>query len=161
MKKKEKRMILVLIAILIVVIVIFVTTRDRKDSPTNTAKGNSSISQTQAAENYEVLENGTKLNNSKKLNSTKTFDDIKVTDIQLKEKDNVTEILATITNTSSSDKDGYLADISLLDKEGNEIGKISDIYIQPLKAKESAQLSANGIFGNEYVNAYDLTITKK
>ena len=161
MEPNEKKMIFILILILIIVLTIFFITRNNKGK---TADNISMEQGTQAQEkgsHSDMLSDGTRINNSEKIAETKYVDDIEISDIQLTEKDNVTELIANITNTSDKNEDGFLITITLFDDKQNEIGKFNDVFVHALKGKESSNLSTSGLFGNDYVDAYELTITKK
>ena len=105
-----------------------------------------------------MLSDGTKLNTSDKLHETKTFDGMEISDFQLTENDNVTLLLGTVTNTSSTTKGGYPVSLIIKDKEGNEIITIA-AYISELDPGESTQLSTSATF--DYANAYDFEIVKR
>lgn len=109
MKKNKKIAIGILgaITIIVIIVVIVMNTRDRKQS--------------RVEETFvEVLEDGTKLNNSSKLHETKQIDGMELTSIQLTEKNNVTLLLGTITNTSNTTRGGYPVKVKIVDKQGNE-----------------------------------------
>ena len=105
-----------------------------------------------------VLEDGTRLNKSDKLHEKKEFDGMEITDFQLTEKENVTLLLGTITNTSNEKKGGYPVNIKVVDKQGNEIITVAAFFGE-LEPGQSTQLSTSATF--DYANAYDFSITKK
>lgn len=151
MKKNEKRMIgvLVLITIIVIIVAIVVGNNNKKEE----------VEENKVEEEFvNVLEDGTRLNKSDKLHETKTFDEMEISKFQLTEKDNVTLLLGTVTNTSSSNKGGYPVEITVVDKEGKEIITV-DAFLGELKAGESTQLSTSATF--DYANAYNFSIKKK
>lgn len=152
MSKKEKMTIGILILITIAIIIILMVVR-RNDN--NTSKEENVVPK---EEFVEVLEDGTRLNTSDKLHETKTFDGMEISNFQLTENGNVTLLLGTITNNSSTEKGGYPVNITVLDKSGNEIITVA-AYIGELKPGESTKLSTSATF--DYANAYDFTITKR
>lgn len=166
MKKKEKMVILVLLIITIALIAVGVVTRNNKNTQTannNPNKSNSSQNaggeiQNLDEENVVTLDDGTRLNTSKELKKEKTIDGMKITEIQLTEKANMTVLLANLTNTSNETKGGYVADITLLDKEGNELTTLHP-YIDELAAGESTQLNASTSL--DFANAYNFRIEKQ
>ena len=83
---------------------------------------------------------------------------MEITDFQLTEKDNVTLLLGTITNTSNEKKGGYPVNIKVVDKQGNEIITVAAFFGE-LEPGQSTQLSTSATF--DYANAYDFSITKK
>ena len=161
MKKNEKIVILVLVIILIAVI-IFAAVRNSSSSDTEetetSSTAESSETELESAGDYSVvLEDGTKLNISEKLNEDKELDELEITDIQLTESDGVTQLLATVTNTSDEVQGGYIATLTLLDADGNALVVLSP-YIEELEPDESTQLNVSAVF--DYADAYDFTITK-
>ena len=151
MKKNEKRMIAILIAITIVAIIVLIVTRSGKkeEKEENTAP---------KEEFVEVLEDGTRLNTSTKLHQTKKFEGLEKSDFQLTENGNVTLLLGTITNTSTTKQGGFPVDVKVVDKQGNEITTIS-AFIGPLQPGQSTQLSTNA--SADFANAYDFSISRK
>lgn len=152
MKKNEKRMIGILLIITVIVIIVAIVLGNSKKDQVKENEDN------KPEEFVNVLEDGTRLNKSDKLHETKTFDGMEITNFQLTEKDNVSLLLGTITNTSSETKGGYPIEIKILDKQGNEIITV-DAFIGELKAGASTQLSTSATF--DYANAYDFSINKK
>ena len=153
MKKNEKRMIgILLIITVIVIIAAIVIGSNKKKEQTDENKQN------EVEEFVNVLEDGTRLNKSDKLHETKTFDGMEITNFQLTEKDNVSLLLGTVTNTSSETKGGYPVQIIVVDKQGNEIITV-DAFLGELKPGASSQLSTSATF--DYANAYDFSIKKK
>ena len=167
MKKKEKIVILILVVITIAVIVIAVCVNKNDDSnevETNSAESSSTETSSSEEEEEEVgeyatlLEDGTKLNTSEALSETKTIGGLEITDIQLTESDNVTYLLATITNTSEETDGGYIAILTLYDEEGNVLIEMKP-YIAELEPGESTQLNTSAVF--DYAEAYDFSIEKQ
>ena len=83
---------------------------------------------------------------------------MEITNFQLTEKDNVTLLLGTVTNTSSTTKGGYPVNVTVVDKQGNEIITVA-AFLGPLEPGQSTQFSTSATF--DYANAYDFSITKK
>lgn len=152
--KNESRMIVILAIITIMVIIIAIIVKNRSGNNVENQENN-----VQPAEEFvNVLEDGTRLNTSDKLHETKTIDEMEISNFQLTEKDNVTLLLGTVTNTSNTAKGDYPVDVKIIDKEGNEIITIA-AYIGPLEPGESTQFNTSATF--DYANAYDFSITKK
>ena len=162
MKKKEKRMILILLVILIIAIVIFVVSKNaNKGNKGNNANENGSTTQqenTEPEEFVQVLEDGTKLNTSTELNKEKQVGNYKFENMQLTTQDNQTVLLADVTNTGSSKTDIQLVDVTLLDKDGNEIITVGGIISQ-LEPGEKTQFNTSMTL--DYANTYDFKITLK
>ena len=150
MKKGEKKFVFVLAIIAaIAIIAIFIAKGNMQKSGDN--------QQVQAGEFTQVLADGTKLNTSAKLNSEKMFNDnVKISNIQLTEKNNQTQLLADVTNISETDLGSEtLIKVVLLDKEGKTIDTINGI-IAPLKAGETSQLNVN--VTSDQSDAYDFRV---
>ena len=151
MKKNEKIMIGIIVVITIAVLIIALNRENKKEKQ----EGTENVAQ---EEFVNVLEDGTRLNKSDKLHEKKEFDGMEITDFQLTEKDNVTLLLGTITNTSNEKKGGYPVNIKVVDKQGNEIITVAAFFGE-LEPGQSTQLSTSATF--DYANAYDFSITKK
>ena len=140
MKKNEQASISVL-KILIIAIVIFVVSKNANKG--NNANENGSTTQqenTEPEEFVQVLEDGTKLNTSTELNKEKQVGNYKFENMQLTTQDNQTVLLADVTNTGSSKTDIQLVDVTLLDKDGNEIITVGGIISQ-LEPGEKTQFN--------------------
>ena len=161
MKKNEKIVILVLVIILVAVIIFSVvknnSSSDTEETGTSSSTESSETELESAGDYSVVLEDGTKLNTSTKLNEDKTLEGLELTDIQLTESEGVTQILATMTNTSDEVQGGYIATLTLLDAEGNTLAVLSP-YIPEIEPSESSTLNTSVTF--DYSDAYDFTITK-
>ena len=158
MSKKEKQMIGVLILITVVVIIIAIIVSDGNKNKGEDEKIVSKTNNNQTEEFVNILNDGTKLNTSDKLHETKTFDGMEISNFQLTENENVTLLLGTITNKTTTVKGGYPVNIRILDKEGKEI-KTTAAYITKIEPGESTQLNTSATF--DYANAYDFEITKR
>ena len=159
MKKKEKRMILILLIILIIAIVIFVVSKNtNKKINTNENTSTTQQENTEPEEFVQVLEDGTKLNTSTELNKEKQVGNYKFENMQLTTQDNQTVLLADVTNTGSNKTDIQLVDVTLLDKDGNEIITVGGIISQ-LEPGEKTQFNTSMTL--DYANTYDFKITLK
>lgn len=156
MKKKEKRMIAVLVIITIIVIIIAIWMKYSKEPKEEVERQQVKVEST--GENVEVLEDGTRLNTSNKLKETKKINGMEISNFQLTEKDNVTLLLGTVTNTSSTKQGGYPVKVKIVDKQGNEIITVG-AYLGELEPGESTQFNTSATF--DCVNAYDFSISEK
>lgn len=149
MRKNERIMIILLTVITIIAVAwcINYLNKDQKDEINLVNE-----------EFVDKLEDGTRLNTSNKLQETKTFEGMEISNLQLTENNNVTLLLGTITNKSTTKQGGFPVNIKLVDKNGNEIITVVG-YIEELKPGESTQLSTSATF--DYANAYDFTIRKR
>ena len=151
MKPKEKRMILILLVILVIAIIIFVANKNKKDE--NTVEGNNVVE-----EFVQVLEDGTRLNTSTKLKEMKKFEGLEFGNIQLTNSNGQSVLLADVKNTTQAETRLMLVNVTLYDKNGNELGTVGGI-ISPLKPGESKQFNTSMTI--DYANAYDFKVTKK
>ena len=156
MGKNEKWMIAILAIITVVVIIVAVVIKNNKKDENKVAEGNTT--QQPKEEFVSVLDDGTRLNTSDKLHETKTVDGLEITNFQLTEKDNVTLLLGTVTNTSDTKKGGYPVDVKIVDRQGNEIITIV-AFIGSLEPGQSTQFNTSATF--DYANAYDFSIPQK
>ena len=156
MSKKEKRGLLILILVVGVLVTIMLVSINKKNK-TNIASGqvgNNVVNE----ENYvEVLDDGTKLNVSDKIKETKTIEGLEISNVQITEKNNLTQILGTVRNTLSVKQEGFLANLSIVNSKGEELTKVQ-VYIGPLEPGASRQLNTMAVF--DYTNAYDLKISR-
>ena len=159
MKNKEKRMILILLVILVIAIVIFVVSKNlNKESKTKENGSTTQQENTEPEEFVQVLEDGTKLNTSTELKKEKQVGNYKFENMQLTTQDNQTVLLADVTNTGSNKTDIQLVDVTLLDKDGNEIITVGGIISQ-LEPGEKTQFNTSMTL--DYANTYDFKITLK
>lgn len=156
MKKKEKRMIAILVAITVVVIMIAIWMSNLKEPKEEVKRQEVKVEST--GENVELLEDGTRLNTSNKLKETKKINGMEISNFQLTEKDNVTLLLGTVTNTSSTKQGGYPVNVKIVDEQGNEIITVG-AYLGELEPGESTQFNTSATF--DCVNAYDFSISEK
>ena len=92
------------------------------------------------------------------LNKEKQVGNYKFENMQLTTQDNQTVLLADVTNTGSNKTDIQLVDVTLLDKDGNEIITVGGIISQ-LEPGEKTQFNTSMTL--DYANTYDFKITLK
>ena len=150
MKKNEKRMILILLVVLVIAIILFVISKNKSENK---------VEENKVEEEFvQVLDDGTKLNVSSKLNQMKKFEGLEFGNIQLTNSNNQSVLLADVKNTSSTATKMMLVNVTLYDKNGNELGTVGGI-IPSIQPGESKQFNTS--MQIDYANAYDFTITKK
>ena len=150
MKKNENRMILILLVVLVIAIILFVTSKNKSENK---------VEENKVVEEFvQVLDDGTKLNVSSKLNQMKKFEGLEFGNIQLTNSNNQSVLLADVKNTSSTATKMMLVNVTLYDKNGNELGTVGGI-IPSIQPGESKQFNTS--MQIDYANAYDFTITKK
>ena len=157
MNKKVKKIIAAIMIIIMIAMVITIMLRFmNRQSTENIRTVEEQIIPKE--EFVDKLEDGTRINSSDKLHETKTFDGLEISDFQLTEKDNMTVLLGKITNNANTKKGGYAVDITVLDKDRNEMTTVV-AYIKELQPGESTTLNVSSTF--DYANAYDFTISRK
>lgn len=159
MQKKEKRMIAILLIILIIAIAVFVINNNKnKENGKNAENENTAYENEDPEEFVQVLEDGSKINTSEELNKTKQIGTYKFENIQLAEQNNQTVLLANVTNTGNKATEMQLLDITLLNKNGEEIITIGGI-IEALEPGANTQFNSSMTL--DYTNVYDFKITLK
>ena len=159
MQKKEKRMIAILLIILIIAIAVFVINNNKnKENGKNAKNENTAYENEDPEEFVQVLEDGSKINTSEELNKTKQIGTYKFENIQLAEQNNQTVLLANVTNTGNKATEMQLVDITLLNKNGEEIITIGGI-IEALEPGANTQFNSSMTL--DYTNVYDFKITLK
>jgi len=106
----------------------------------------------------QVLDDGTKLNISDELEKVKNIDGIEISNIQLTHKDGLTVLLADIKNNTGKKTSLKKIDVTLLDKEGKELAKISGL-IEEMEIDGTTQL--NTVVTSDYANVYDFKVDLK
>lgn len=159
MKENEKRMIIGLICIVAIIFVVIIfmkigkneesIDKENKLSQTETNKINEEFAKEQ--------EDGTKKNTSDKLAQTKKIDGLEISNFQLKENGDTSQIIADIKNTSQDIRGGYEIKLIFVDKDGKTIEELS-AYIDKVEAGKTTQLNSSG--SSKLANAYDLKIEK-
>ena len=160
-KKNKKKItlnpliILIVIAVIIAIIVIININNNNNKTENITPQGQ----EEQNTESYvEEIETGLKINKSTKLNEAKEVQGLKITNIQLSTKDGMTTLLADVINNSGTKTALKTVEITLIDKEGNELTKVTGI-IDSLDVGDSKQLNIG--MTSDYVNAYDFKVEFK
>ena len=156
MKKNEKRLIIVLLVITVIVVAIYMSRKDNGEIIENDVNVEVIEEENKVVEEFvQVLEDGTKLNTSTKLSETKDLNGLQIGNIQLTESNGQSLLLADVVNNTEAATDVTIVDITLLDKEGNEIVTLGGI-IGPLQPGETTQLNTSSTL--DYANAYDFTV---
>ena len=160
-KKNKKKItlnpliILIVIAVIIAIIVIININNNNNKTENITPQGQ----EEQNTENYiEKIETKKKINKSTKLNEAKEVQGLKITNIQLSTKDGMTTLLADVINNSGAKTSLKTVEITLIDKEGNELTKVTGI-VDSLDVGDSKQLNIG--MTSDYVNAYDFKVEIK
>ena len=151
MKKKEKKMILILVLISIVIIaIVFGVTRGKGSKDTT-------VQNADQGELTKVEADGTIVNTSEKLKEEKDQSGFTITNINFVKKGDETTLSARITNNTGADQGSFFGKIILLDKNGNELGRIP-VMVSETKAGEAIDIEAS--ITESYANAYDFKLEK-
>ena len=146
-----------MVAVLIISIIWFVTRPKQNDS--NVGNSGTTVSAAEAAEGEftKVEADGTVSNTSEKLKEVKDEEGFEISDIEFKEKNGETVLTARVTNMTDSDQESFFGNIVLLDKSGNELGRIP-VMISATQKGESIRIEAS--ITERYANAYDFKLVK-
>lgn len=155
MKKQEKKMLLILVIVSVVIItIIWFATRNKENNEGETGKITESVEQ---GEFTKVEADGTIVNTSEKLKETKENIGFSITNINFVKKGNETILTARVTNNTGTEQESFFGKIVLLDKNGNEIGRIPAM-ITETQSGESIDIETS--ITESYANAYDFRLEK-
>ena len=157
---KAKELMIVLLIIIVLLIVIIVAVNAKKDNGGEETLPTTSMGVTEeneVEEFVEVQEDGSKVNTSEELKKTKTIDGLEISNIRLVENNNVSQVVADVTNPTNGTLGDFPVEIIVKDKDGNEITRIGG-YIDRVNAGETVQLNASAT--SDFANAYDFEIVK-
>ena len=143
--KKEKvqlTIILLVIVIAIVGIILFVNlNKDKNDG----------------SQKYTKMVGNVEVNNSRRVTKDKQIDDLKIQNIEVKKENGITYIYADVVNNGKEDQGGFYVFISMKDEEGNEIIGF-ETMLPVLQPGGTTNIEVGS--ADEFVNAYDCTMTK-
>lgn len=153
-KKSKKWWIFIIVCIIIIIALLIYKGNKNKTTEQNGDTG----SEKQMQNEYTTIqEDGTKVNTSSKLSETKILEGLEISNIKLTEKDNATEIIADIKNTTNKEVEGFYTLMTFLDKDGKTIVQITG-YIPTIEANGKGTLNTKS--GDKFSNAYDIKIVK-
>ena len=173
MKSKEKKAILILVVVSVIIIgVTWYFTRGRNNdvggnagggqvanNPTSGQVANNSSSNSSASQGEFTKNEGDKIvNTSEKLKENKEESGLLMTGISFEEANGETVLRATITNNTETVQASFFGNIVLLDKSGNEIGRIP-VRVSEMQAGEIRDIEAS--ITESYANAYDFKLVKE
>lgn len=162
-KKKNVRLIWIILIIIVAVGVIVTINLSNNKKDTKPAQQQSQVENGQQEEEkpvekyVQVLEDGTKLNISEKIKQTKKVGDLEISNIQITYQNGVTNILATVTNTSSKKSELQNVSIVLSDDKGNTIYTLRGV-LEETEPNGTSQLNTS--ITADFANSYDFTISK-
>ena len=144
MKKNEK--ILIGVLVLAVIIVILIGVFVKKDDEEVVAQDPNTQQQGESQEEEEQytteLDDGTKINTSEEFNSSKTYKDLTISNIQFTERDDMSVLLADVTNNGTSAHEPEIVKITILGDNEEVITEIKPV-IGDIEAGETVQLNAS------------------
>ena len=153
MKKQEKRMLLILVIVsALIITIIWFATRNKENN--NVGGTTENVEQ---GEFTRVEADGTIVNTSEKLKQTKEDLGFSITNINFVKKGNETILTARVTNNTGEAQGDFLGQIVLLDKRGNEIGRIPTMITETQKG-EAIDIETS--ITESYANAYDFRLEK-
>ena len=168
MKQKEKVFIVGLIVVgVILLIIIWNKNNNKKEGNANQLLQRQTQNETiqnnteenKVEEKYvQELPDGSKLNISEKLNKDKKLGNLTITNIQFKEVEGITRLLADVENKTDTKTEKKEVKVKVLDEKGEKITEIKGI-IAPIEAKGKAQLDM-GVTA-DVSNAYDFEISEQ
>ena len=149
MKSQEKRMILILIVVsALIITTIWLVTRKKNEN---------NVSNVEQGEFTRVEADGTIVNTSEKLNQNKQNIGFSITNINFVKRGNETILTARVTNNTGAEQGSFFGKIVLLDKSGNEIGRIP-VMISETQNGEAIDIETS--ITESYANAYDFRLEK-
>ena len=168
MKSEGKTKILVIAIIIILVLaIIWIVTRNKGDNngtQTDSSQSKTSSQTDDKNEDYsgpltETKNDGVITNISPKLSKERKLDDYKISNISLtKETNGITRFSADVTNKTDRNLGSTKIEVVLLDKKGNELGRIPGVIIA---TKPGETIEVRTEINQDFVSAYDFKIVKK
>ncbi len=147
-------LIIVGVVLLVGILLSFMSKKDK--APNNSQVGTDSVQQESNEFVYE-MEDGSKLNVSKEMQKEKTVGNLKISNIQLKETNGITTLLADVENIGKEESQEKILQIQVIDKNGNEITTIR-CPVDSVKSGEKVQL--NTAITANIANAYDFRVNE-
>ena len=153
MKKQEKGMLLILVIVsALIITIIWFATRNKENN--NVGGTTENVEQ---GEFTRVEADGTIVNTSEKLKQTKENLGFSITNINFVKKGNETILTARVTNNTGEAQGDFLGQIVLLDKRGNEIGRIPTMITE---TQNGEAIDIETSITESYANAYDFRLEK-
>ena len=156
MKKQEKRMLLILVIVSVLIItIIWFATRNKENN--NVGGTGTTTENVEQGEFTKVEADGTIVNTSEKLKQTKETLGFSITNINFVKRGNETILTARVTNNTGEAQGDFLGQIVLLDKRGNEIGRIPAMITE---TENGEAIDIETTITESYANAYDFRLEK-
>lgn len=144
MNANEKRWIILLVLVIIIAIVLIVViANSKKDEQGVDTSAQVQQSVTQNQEQYTTtLDDGTKLNTSENFNSDKTYGNLTISNVQFTEKDNISVLLADVTNNGQSEHQSEIVKITIYG-DNNEVITTIKAVIGKIAPGETKKINAS------------------
>ena len=156
MKKQEKRMLLILVIVsALIITIIWFATRNKENN--NVGGTGTTTENVEQGEFTKVEADGTIVNTSEKLKQTKENLGFSITNINFMKKGNETILTARVTNNTGEAQGDFLGQIVLLDKRGNETGRIPAMITE---TENGEAIDIETTITESYANAYDFRLEK-
>ena len=146
-KKSKNKKLAMIISIVVIVAVVFTLAVIFNTKPKE------NIIKEEFAITYE---DGVKINTSEELAKDKQLDSYTITNIKLSNRNNISTLLADVTNNGNQTEE-QIVRIEMLDKNGNIIMELKGT-LKALAQGETTQLNVN--VSADIVGAYDFRISK-
>ena len=152
MNRNEKRWIIILIvAILMVLILVLVS----KKGVNEEVQGKESTPETKEEKYTIELSDGTKINTEEEFNRKKMYGDLEISNIQYTEKDEMTVLLADVTNKGNTTYGSEIVKITIIGENGEKLSTTKPV-IKKLEPGETVKINAS--ITADVVNAKDFII---
>ena len=154
-------LIIAVVAVIIVVGVVWSKTHKKQEENNQIEVSQEENTNTEnvVEEKYaEELPDGSKLNTSSKLNKDKKLGNLTITNIQFREVEGITRLIADVENTSNEKTEKKRVNVKVLDEQGNKIAELKGI-IDPIEAKGTTKLNMGVTI--DVSNAYDFEISEE
>ena len=159
MKSGEMKFIIGLIIVGVIILGI-IWSKNHKKAENNQEPGEQNVVvQNEVEEKYvQQLPDGSKLNTSEQFKKEKKLDGLVITNIQFRETEGITKLLADVENKTDKKTEKKRVKIKVLDEKGNKLTEIRGI-IAPIEAKGKTQLNMG--VTTDVSNAYDFEISEE
>jgi len=155
--KSVKLKVAVIVGVIVVILMGILLISKQAGPGNNTIAGRTNES-TVVGEFVEKQADGSRVNTSEQLKKTKTVEGLEWTNIQLVEKNGISEIKADVKNITDDEIKELAMLITVVDKEGNMINELDAIVFD---VGPGQTIKINPGITADISNAYDFTIRKK
>ena len=147
----KKKLIIGAVALIIFIIICSKISKKEKTVATG-VNGEQNI----VGEYVEILTDGSKLNVSEQLQKPKNLEGLEITNIQLKETNGITTLLADVENKTNQTVEEKMIAIDILNEKGEKITTVKGI-LNKVESQKKVQLNIS--VTADVSNAYDFRIS--